>query len=68
VGGLTATTNATAPIRHRLPDFFENFPGFGRGSASTHGGRGISTMVGAAALLYWSKIVTPRWVRESAEA
>ena len=27
VGDLTPTTNATAPIRHRLPDFFENLPG-----------------------------------------
>jgi hypothetical protein len=24
-------------------------------------------MVGGAALLYWSKIVTPSWVREAAE-
>jgi hypothetical protein len=23
VGGLTHTTNATAPIRHRVPDFFD---------------------------------------------
>src|ERR671919_443719 len=27
VGGLTPPTNATAPIRHRLPDFFEELPG-----------------------------------------
>jgi hypothetical protein len=27
VGGLTPATNTTAPIRHRLPDFFEELSG-----------------------------------------
>jgi len=27
VGGLTPATNTTAPIRHRLPDFLEDFSG-----------------------------------------
>jgi hypothetical protein len=27
VGGLTPATNTTTPIRHRLPDFFEELRG-----------------------------------------
>ena len=37
VGGLTPATNTTAPIRHRVPDFFDELSGTPVVSDSTHG-------------------------------